>query len=65
MDNQHAEKIAAALSIIALDKYKDSDLLDQAGIAWTSAYNKLIGLWDDQGAIADPTDPESFEPPVD
>jgi len=65
VDDQHAEKIAAALSMIALDKIRGSDSFDEAGVAWTSAYKKLVGLWEDQGTIADPTDPESFEPTVD
>ena len=54
MDDRHAEKIAAALSMIALEKYKDSDAMDKLGIAWTSAHQKLTELWAD----------ESLEPPV-
>ena len=52
VDDRHAEKIAAALSMIALDKHKDS--MDKLGIAWTSAHQKLTELWAD----------ESLEPPV-
>ena len=59
-----AEKIAAALSVIALEKLKDSDSMDSAGIAWTAAIKKLIGLWDDQETVLDPTEPDSFEPSV-
>ena len=61
VDDRHAEKIAAALSTISLDKYKDSDSLDKAGIAWTSAYHKLTDLWADE---SDTVVAESLEPPV-
>ena len=61
MDDRHAEKIAAALTVIALEKYKDIDSMEYAGIAWTSAVRKLTDLWDDD---QDTVVAESLEPPV-
>jgi len=65
VDDRHAEKIAAALSMIALEKYKDIDSMEKLGIAWTAAHQKLAELWDDESDTVAAAEPESFEPPVD